>query len=46
MSAKRESQREGSRDSAPAITFAHSAEERTQREIGEWIVSATLGGTN
>jgi len=46
VSAKRESQREGSRDSAPAITFAHSAEERTQREIGEWIVSATLGGTN
>jgi len=46
VSAKRESQREGSRDSAPAIPFAHSAEERTQREIGEWIVSATLGGTN
>ena len=43
MSAKRESQREGRLDSAPGGTLAHLTEERTKREIGEWIVSATLG---
>ena len=46
MSANRESQREGRLDSAPGGTLAHVTEERTTREIGEWIVSATLGGTN
>ena len=46
MSANRESQREGRLDSAPGGTLAHVTEERTTREIGEWIVSATLGGTD
>ena len=46
MSAKREDQRDGSLDSAPDGQLAHMAEERPTREIGEWIVSATLAGTD
>ena len=46
MSAKRENQRDGSLDSAPDGKLAHMAEERPTREIGEWIVSATLAGTD
>jgi len=46
VSAKREDQRDGSLDSAPDGQLAHMAEERPTREIGEWIVSATLAGTD
>jgi len=46
VSAKREGQREGSRSPAPDGTLARPAEERTKHEIGEWLVSATLAGTD
>lgn len=44
--ASSESQRSPRPESARDSAFAPAADERTKREIGDWIVSATLAGTD
>ena len=46
MRASGESQRSPRPESARDGAFAPAADERTKREIGDWIVSATLAGTD
>lgn len=45
MRASRENQRSARPESARDGAFATAAEDRTKREVGDWIVSATLAGT-